>query len=110
MDKGRIAPSASDRLGSGTISSGSISICEPSPVQRGVLWAGTDDGRLHVSRDSGANWQSVEANIYSQRGVPANTWIPHVAPSPHDAGTRHWPGCGKWWTAVCARASADIRR
>ena len=35
MDHGRIAPSASDRLGSGTISSGSISIWDPSPVQRG---------------------------------------------------------------------------
>ena len=35
MDHGRIAPSPSERLGSGTISSGSISICEPSPVQRG---------------------------------------------------------------------------
>ena len=34
MDQGRIAPSLSDRRGSGTISSGSISICEPSPVQR----------------------------------------------------------------------------
>ncbi len=56
----------------------------PSPIQRGVLWAGTDDGRLHVSRDGGANWQSVEGNL---RGVPANTWIPHVTPSPHDAGT-----------------------
>ncbi len=35
MDHGRIAPSPSDSEGSGTISSGSISICEPSPVQRG---------------------------------------------------------------------------
>ena len=56
----------------------------PSPVQRGVLWAGTDDGRLHVTRDSGASWQSVEANV---RGIPVNTWIPHIAPSPHDAAT-----------------------
>ena len=35
MDQGRIAPSASDSEGSGTIRSGSISICDPSPVQRG---------------------------------------------------------------------------
>ena len=33
MDHGRIAPSFSDSDGSGTISSGSISMCEPSPVQ-----------------------------------------------------------------------------
>jgi photosystem II stability/assembly factor-like uncharacterized protein len=56
----------------------------PSPKQQGVLWVGTDDGRLHVTRDSGKTWTSVEGNL---RGVPANTWIPHVTPSPHDAGT-----------------------
>ncbi|HYU35010.1 MAG TPA: hypothetical protein VEW48_22900 [Thermoanaerobaculia bacterium] len=55
-----------------------------SPVERGVLWAGTDDGRLHVTRDGGKTWTSVEKNV---RGVPDNTWIPHVEPSPHDAGT-----------------------
>jgi photosystem II stability/assembly factor-like uncharacterized protein len=56
----------------------------PSPLQRGVLWAGTDDGRLHVTRDGGKTWTSVEKNV---RGVPDNTWIPDVEPSPHDAGT-----------------------
>ena len=56
----------------------------PSPVQRGVIWVGTDDGRLHVTRDAGASWTSVEANL---KGVPANTWIPHVEPSRFDAGT-----------------------
>ena len=55
-----------------------------SPLERGVIWAGSDDGRLHVTRDGGATWTSVEGNV---PGVPANTWIPHVAPSPHDAGT-----------------------
>lgn len=55
-----------------------------SPVQQGVLWAGSDDGRLHVTRDGGATWTSVEGDL---RGVPNNTWIPHVEPSPHDAAT-----------------------
>ncbi len=53
----------------------------PSPLAKGVLWAGTDDGRLHLTRDGGAKWASVEANF---RGVPANTWIPHVEPSRFD--------------------------
>ena len=56
----------------------------PSPVQQGVLWVGTDDGRLHVTRDGGKSWTSVEKNV---RGVPANTWIPHITPSTYDAGT-----------------------
>jgi photosystem II stability/assembly factor-like uncharacterized protein len=56
----------------------------PSPVARGVLWAGSDDGRIHVSRDDGKTWSSVERNV---PGVPANTWVPHIEPSRFDAGT-----------------------
>jgi photosystem II stability/assembly factor-like uncharacterized protein len=56
----------------------------PSPLQQGVIWVGTDDGRLHVTRDGGKNWTSVEKNV---PGVPANTWIPHILPSKYDAGS-----------------------
>ena len=56
----------------------------PSPRERGVLWVGTDDGRLHVTRDGGKTWTSVEKNV---SGVPANTWIPHITPSKHDAAS-----------------------
>jgi photosystem II stability/assembly factor-like uncharacterized protein len=56
----------------------------PSPVQKGVIWVGTDDGRLHVTRDGGQSWASVEKNV---TGVPANTWIPHILPSKSDAGS-----------------------
>ena len=59
----------------------------PSPVTRGVIWVGTDDGRLHVTKDGGKTWTSVEANIYGGPGVPKNTWIPNVKASTHDAGT-----------------------
>ncbi len=53
----------------------------PSPIQKDVIWVGTDDGRLHVTRDGGKTWDSVEKNV---KGVPANTWIPEVRPSKHD--------------------------
>ena len=55
-----------------------------SPIDRNTLWVGTDDGRLHVTRDGGTSWTSVEKNV---KGVPANTWIPHIEPSRHDGGT-----------------------
>ena len=58
----------------------------PSPVERGVIWAGTDDGRIHVTRDGGASWNSVEGNV---RDVPANTWVPHIEASKHDPGTAY---------------------
>ena len=56
----------------------------PSPIAKGVIWTGSDDGRIHVTRDGGAIWTSVEGNL---TGVPANTWVPHIFPSPYDAGT-----------------------
>jgi photosystem II stability/assembly factor-like uncharacterized protein len=58
----------------------------PSPVAQGVIWVGTDDGRVHVTRDGGATWTSVERNV---RGVPANTWVPHIEPSKFDAATAY---------------------
>jgi photosystem II stability/assembly factor-like uncharacterized protein len=59
----------------------SIITIAPSPLQDGVLWIGTDDGRVHVTRDGGKSWESVEANL---KGVPANTWVPAICPSKHD--------------------------
>jgi photosystem II stability/assembly factor-like uncharacterized protein len=56
----------------------------PSPIERGVIWTGTDDGRVHVTRDGGASWTSVEANI---KGAPANTWVPEIKASRHANGT-----------------------
>jgi photosystem II stability/assembly factor-like uncharacterized protein len=56
----------------------------PSPVERGVLWVGTDDGRIQVTRDGGKSWSSVEDGL---GGVPAGTWVPAIEASPHDGGT-----------------------
>ena len=56
----------------------------PSSVDRNVIWAGTDDGRVHVTRDGGKSWTSVESNL---KGVPANTWVPEIKASRHDAGS-----------------------
>jgi|CXWL01.1.fsa_nt_gi photosystem II stability/assembly factor-like uncharacterized protein len=55
----------------------------PSAVERGVLWVGSDDGRIHVTRDGGATWTSVETNV---PGVPKHTWIPHIEASAHQGG------------------------
>ena len=57
-----------------------------SPIREGVLWVGTDDGRVHVTEDGGETWTSIEDNI---RGVPKNTQVPHIEPSPHDASVAH---------------------
>jgi len=56
----------------------------PSPLEEGTLWVGTDDGRVHVTRDGGENWTRIDERA---RGVPADSWVPMIAPSPHDAAT-----------------------
>src|SRR6202035_2205001 len=56
----------------------------PSPLAKGEIWVGTDDGRIQLTRDGGTTWTSVEANV---PGVPAHSWIPHITASSHDAAT-----------------------
>jgi photosystem II stability/assembly factor-like uncharacterized protein len=60
-----------------------ITIAE-SPIRPGLLWAGTDDGNVQVSRNDGGAWTNVRPNV---TGVPANTWVSRVEASRFDEGT-----------------------
>ena len=60
----------------------SILSIAPSAVEQGVLWVGSDDGRLHVTRDGGGHWTRVDGALPD---LPADTWIPHVEASKFDA-------------------------
>jgi photosystem II stability/assembly factor-like uncharacterized protein len=55
-----------------------------SPKQAGLIWVGTDDGNLQITRDGGAHWTNVVGNI---RGLPKGEWVSWVQASPVDAGT-----------------------
>ena len=55
-----------------------------SPKDPNVVWVGTDDGNLQLTRDGGRTWTNV---CKALPALPACTWISYVAPSPHDAGT-----------------------
>jgi len=59
-----------------------VSLAE-SPARPGVYWTGSDDGLVHVSRDGGATWEDVTANI---PGIPALTWVSEVVPSRYADG------------------------
>ncbi len=63
----------------------------PSPVQKGIIWVGTDDGNLQLTRDGGTTWQLVSKELTSgKKGkVPPATWIPHVEASKFDAATAY---------------------
>jgi hypothetical protein len=57
-----------------------VSLAE-SPRRAGWLFAGTDDGRVWMTRDDGANWTELTSRF---RGVPANTYVSRIEPSSHD--------------------------
>ena len=56
----------------------------PSKLEQGLIWVGTDDGRVHITRDGGQNWNQINKSV---RGVPEGAWVAMIAPSPHEAGT-----------------------
>src|SRR5690606_18122694 len=64
-----------------------------SPRQAGVIWTGTDDGVVSVTRDGGRNWTNVTRDI---PGMPALGLVTEVVPSRFDAATayvtvdNHW--------------------
>jgi photosystem II stability/assembly factor-like uncharacterized protein len=55
-----------------------------SPRNANVIWAGTDDGNLQLTRDGGKSWTNVVGNI---AGLPKNAWVSYVEPGHFDEGT-----------------------
>jgi photosystem II stability/assembly factor-like uncharacterized protein len=58
----------------------------PSPVDPNVIWVGTDDGNVQVTRDGGKTWSNVFKNV---PGLAPFAWIPMVDASHADAGTAY---------------------
>jgi len=60
----------------------------PSMLDPNVVWVGTDDGNVQVTRDGGKTWTNVVKNI---PGLAPNAWIPNLEASHYDAGTAYVP-------------------
>jgi photosystem II stability/assembly factor-like uncharacterized protein len=88
-----------------------------SPKDKSLIWVGTDDGNLQLTRDGGKSWTNVVGNV---PGLPKNSWVSWVQASNFDAGTayaafdRHTFGdmapyvfrttdYGKTWTPLVTR-------
>lgn len=91
----------------------------PSPIDGNIIWTGSDDGVVHVTRDGGRNWQKI-----TPPDLPEFTRISLIGASPHDAGTAYLAGnryqradrapyvyktrdFGKTWTKIVAGLPAD---
>ena len=57
-----------------------------SPKQKGLIWVGTNDGQVQITRDGGARWNNVTKNIPN---LPAWGTVSNIEPSHFDAGTAY---------------------
>jgi len=57
-----------------------------SPIEEGCIWAGTNDGLVHLTRDGGANWVNVTKNIPD---LPPWGTVSNIEPSRYEAGTAY---------------------
>ena len=55
-----------------------------SPIRAGILFAGTDDGRVWLTKNDGGTWEELTSRF---PGVPAGTYVSRIEPSPHDSTT-----------------------
>ena len=56
-----------------------------SPLERGVIWTGANDGPFYISRDNGRTWTNV-----TPRGLPAGGRVQNIEPSPHRRGSAYY--------------------
>jgi hypothetical protein len=61
-----------------------ITAIAESPLRRGLLYVGTDDGNLQVSQDDGRTWAKVSGAV---PGLPASSWVSGIEASRHAEGT-----------------------
>jgi photosystem II stability/assembly factor-like uncharacterized protein len=84
--KNQIGTGGITRDASGAEGYAAIFSISESPIAKGTLWAGTDDGNVWLTRDAGATWTEVDANIPD---VPKGTWVSRIVASAADVGTAY---------------------
>jgi len=67
-----------------------------SPLEKGLIWAGTDDGLIHLTGDGGKSWTNI-----TPKDLPPWSKISQIDASPHNAGTA--------WVAVDRHANDDTK-
>ena len=81
LDRGEtwraISPDLSRSEMRGDVAFGTLTTISESPLEFGLLWAGTDDGHVHVSDDGGRQWMEVS------EGLPGERWVTRVEASRH---------------------------
>ncbi len=61
-----------------------ITAIAPSPLKKDLLWVGTDDGLVHISKNGGQTWENATPTF---KQLPPNSWITQIHPSVYDEKT-----------------------
>jgi photosystem II stability/assembly factor-like uncharacterized protein len=77
---------ASKTYGRGNLQHCTLTTISESPAAPGVIWTGSDDGRVQVTKDDGTSWTDVTGAI-AAAGGPVDRWVSRVHASPHAPGT-----------------------
>jgi len=85
-DKSKQKPSGGDITldDTGTEYYDTIFALAESPIKKGLLWVGTDDGLIQLTQDEGKTWTNI-----TPKEMPEWSRISQIDPSPHDAGTAY---------------------
>mgnify|MGYP000318290915 CR=1 FL=1 len=87
MDQGKtwttISPDLTNDLPNGNVPYSTLTTISESPKDFSVLWAGTDDGNIQVTKDGGKTWELVSEDLPNRR------WVSEVQASPHDPATAY---------------------
>jgi photosystem II stability/assembly factor-like uncharacterized protein len=73
-------------LGGDGSPAGTLLSIAPSPVERDLIWVGSSDGRIHVTRSGGGEWEEVGSRI---RGAPRGAPVTHIEASKHHASVAY---------------------
>jgi photosystem II stability/assembly factor-like uncharacterized protein len=73
----------------GDISYHTLTSIAESPMKYGLIYAGTDDGRVHMTRDGGKHWQEI------MEGLPYQKWVSRIVASAYELGTVYMTQNGK---------------
>ncbi|MGH9869985.1 MAG: VPS10 domain-containing protein [Candidatus Polarisedimenticolia bacterium] len=79
-------------VGSGAENYGMVYTLAESPLQKGLLWAGTDDGRIWLTEDAGApepRWTELTAGVARADRRTSGVWVSRIEASHHDAATAY---------------------
>ncbi|MGB5982678.1 MAG: glycosyl hydrolase [Nonlabens sp.] len=76
-----ISPDLTQGGKKGNVAYGTLTTISESPFQFGMIYTGSDDGLVQLTKDGGASWTKLKGNW------PANLWVSRVVASAHDKGT-----------------------